>query len=310
MEAKGVAMSVTNNSGAEGGYAVPKQIEAAIEKVALSYSPVRQVANVVQATTTDYHKLVATNRAATGWVNELAARGTTASPSFKDVQFPLGVLYSNVQITQTLLDNVGFDIESWIAQEIGECFGQAEGSTFLGGAGTSQPWGILAVPNAATPDSAGTRAFGTLEYIPTGFAGAFPTTNPADLLLKVIFSVRAAYRLDANFMMNPLTVQAIRQFKDAYGRYIWEPSAQAGRPSMLFGYPVIEAEDMPPIAANSMGIIFGNFKRGYEIVDRYGIRMLRDPFSNKPYVGFYATKNTSGNVINSEALKLVKFSVT
>ncbi len=306
------ALAVGTNGGADGGYAVPKVIDQQIETLSINISPIRQLCSVVQVSTGDYHKLVNRRGTTSGWVGETAVRPATNSPQFTDLAIPQFDLYCNLQSTQQLLDNAQFNVDDWIVTNIAEEFARNEGAAFISGAGaaSSQPSGFLASLNSAFDDTSGSRPFGTLQYIRTGVAGAWPASNPADLLMKVLFSLKAAYRKDAAWVMSKNTLSIISVLKDSTGRFIFTPVSEPGVPPMLLGYPVVECEDMPTVVPNSLSVAFGNFKRGYQIVDRIGTRVLRDPFSNKPYVGFYCVKRTGGAVVNSEAIKLIKFSVS
>ena len=291
---------------ADGGYAVPEQIDRAIEKLVRDVSPVRSVANVVTVGTSDYKKLVNVNGIASGWVGETAARPATNTSQLAEVVPPMGELYANPQVTQQALDDMFFDVESELQAQLVEEFANAEGAAFVSGNGTNKPKGFLAYTTAATADSA--RAFGTLEHIATGVAGDFAASNKADVLFSTVGALKQGYRAGALWMMNKGILFEMLRIKDGQGNYLWQPSIQdSGLGIRLLGFGVVEAEDMPAKAANSLSIAFGNFRRGYTIVDRMGMRMLRDPYSNKPYVGFYTTKRVGGAVINSEAIKLVKF---
>lgn len=225
----------------------------------------------------------------------------------------MGELMAYPQATQFMLDDVFFNAENWIADEVGAVFGQEEANQFLNGSGVQQPLGILSGPAPVTTTDA-TRQWGTLMYIPSGASGDWTagssSSNPADVLLKMVQSLKVAYRKDSVWLMHPTVLQDIMTFKDAQGRYIVNPSIVPGYPITLWGYPVYEAEHMPLKAANSLGVLFGNFQRGYIIVDRIGTRMLRDPFTNKPYVGFYVTKRVGGSLLNSEALRVLKFAAS
>lgn len=306
------ALAVGTNGGADGGYAVPKFIDQQIETLSQNISPIRQISSVVQVSTGDYHKLVNRRGTLSGWVGESAARPATNSPQFTDLAIPQFDLYCNLQATQQMLDDAQFNADDWIITNIAEEFARNEGAAFTSGAGpsSSQPTGFLSVPNSAVDDTAGTRPFGTLQYLPTGVSGAWPASNPADLLIKVLFSLKATYRRDAVWLMSKSTLSNITTWKDSAGRFIFNPISEPGIPAMLLGYPLIEVEDMPTVAANSISVAVGSFKRGYQIVDRIGTRVLRDPFSNKPYVGFYCVKRVGGQVVNSEAIKLIKFAVS
>jgi HK97 family phage major capsid protein len=291
---------------AEGGFAVPQLIDQLIEKRLRDISPIRSIAQVVQVGSSGYRKLVSSAGLTSGWVAETVARPETLATTFSEVVPPSGELYANPAATQAMLDDAVFDVENWLADEIAREFAQKEGAAFINGTGVARPKGFLTYASATTADAA--RAFGTLQYLPTGTAAAFPAANPADKLIDLIHALRPAYRQGAVFVMNSKTLSQVRKFKDSTGQFLWQPSVQAGVPASLLGYSVIEAEDMPDVAADSLSIAFGNFNAGYVIADRTGVRLLRDPYSNKPYVHFYATKRTGGAVTNSEAIKLLKFS--
>jgi len=294
----------TGVTGDAGGYAIPKEIDSVIDATLKAASPMRGIANVVQVGTAGYRKLVTTGGTPSGWAAETDARPTTASPVFTEIAPPMGELYANPSASQAMLDDAAFDVEAWLANEIALEFAKAEGSAFITGSGVSRPKGFLQVPTAATTDA--TRAFGTLQYLASGVAGDFPTT-PQDRLIDLVQALRAPYRQGAVFLLNATTLARIRKFKTSDGAFVWQPSLAAGVPATLLGYPVIEAEDMPDVSANSLSIAFGNFKAGYLIAERSEIGILRDPYSNKPFVNFYATKRVGGCVSNSEAIKLLKF---
>lgn len=292
----------------DGGYAVPREIDAAIDATLKAISPIRAIANVVRVGSAGYRKLVSVGGVASGWAAEDAARPETGTPSFAEIAPPMGDLYANPAASQAMLDDASFDIEAWLSGEIAMEFARAEGAAFVNGDGTNQPKGFLAAPNAATADAA--RAFGTLQYVASGAAGAFPANNPQDKLIDLVHSLKPAYRQGAVWTMNSATLAAVRKMKTSDGAFIWQPGMAAGQPASLLGYPVIEAEDMPDIAAGSLSVAFGNFRLGYLIAERGETRILRDPFTHKPFVHFYATKRVGGTVANSEAIKLLKFAAS
>jgi HK97 family phage major capsid protein len=297
--------AIDSSSGSLGGYAVPQEIDQVINQTLVAISPIRSVANVVQVGSAGYRTLVAEGGTPSGWVGFDADRPETNTPAFSEIVPPSGDLYANPAVTQQMLDDAMFDVEAFLAQEIATEFARAEGAAFISGSGTSQPLGFLSSPNSAALDPA--RPMGTLQFIGTGNAGDFPTTNPADKLVDLVQSLRSPYRQGAVFVMNSATASAIRKFKTSTGQFLFQPGLTAGQPATLLGYPLIEAEDMPDIAANSLSIAFGNFKAGYVIAERNATTILRDPFTHKPYVHFYATKRIGGAVVNSEAIKLLKF---
>src|SRR5690349_11209089 len=293
------------SSDAIGGYAVPEEIDRVIDRTLTSISPIRAIANVVKVGSAGYRKLVTTGGTPSGWVGFEAARPETNTPSFTEIVPANGELYANPAASQQMLDDAMFDVESWLEHEIATESARAEGMAFVKGTGVNQPLGFLSSPNATTAD--GVRPMGTLQTIGTGAAGAFPGTNPQDKLVDLVQSLRSPYRQGAAFVMNSSTLAAIRKFKTADGAFLFQPSLAAGTPATLLGYPLIEAEDMPDIAAGSLSIAFGNFRAGYVIAERNATTILRDPYTHKPYVHFYATKRIGGQVVNSEAIKLLKF---
>ena len=299
--------AMVGTSEAAGGYAVPEEIDAQIDRALTSISPIRAIANVVKVGSAGYRKLVATGGTPSGWVSEDAARPETDTPAFAEIAPPFGELYANPAASQTMLDDAAFDVESWLASEIATEFARAEGAAFVSGSGVNRPKGFLAAPTSAAAD--GVRPFGTLQFVASGAAGGFAASNPQDRLIDLVQALRPPYRQGAVFVMNSATAARIRKLKTADGAFLWQPGLVAGQPDTLLGYPVVEAEDMPDIAADSLSIAFGNFKAGYLIAERTETQILRDPYTHKPFVHFYATKRVGGQVSNSEAIKLMKFSL-
>ena len=299
--------SFNGAAGADGGYAVPRELDAVIDAALKAASPIRAVANVVQVGSAGYRKLVTTGGTASGWAAETAARPETATPVFNEIAPPMGELYANPAASQAMLDDAQFDVEDWLGREIAAEFAKAEGAAFVNGSGVNRPKGFLTFPTATTGDA--TRAFGTLQYLASGAAGDF-AVNPQDRLIDLVQALRAPYRQGAVWVMNAATLARIRKFKTSDGAFLWQPGLVAGQPDTLLGYPVVEAEDMPDIAANSLAVAFGNFRAGYLIAERSETQILRDPYTNKPFVNFYATKRIGGTVSNSEAIKLMKFAAS
>ena len=298
------ALSV--GSDPDGGYTVPLEIESTIDRVLAKASPIRSIATVRAIGANVYRKPITTAGAATGWVGETDSISQTNTPTLAALDFPAMELYAMPAATQTLLDDSQVDIEQWLAEEVQIVFAEQEGAAFVNGDGTNKPTGFL----AATTVADGSWVWGKLGYIASGAAGAFASSNPSDALLDLAYAPKQGYRANGRWVMNRKTESAVRKFKDSTGNYIWQPGASAGQPATLFGYPVTEVEDMPDIAANSYSIAFGDFARGYLVVDRVGIRVLRDPYSAKPYVLFYTTKRVGGGVQNFEAIKLMKFAAS
>lgn len=294
--------ALSAGSGPDGGYLAPPEIERTVTERLAAVSPIRAIAGVRQVSAATYKRPFATTGPAAGWVGETAARAQTAGPVLAEQVFPAMELYAMPAATQTLIDDAAVDLESWLAAEIETVFAEQEGAAFVNGDGVAKPTGFLQqtlVANSAWE-------WGKLGYVATGQAAAFPASNPADVLVDLVYALKSGFRQNGRFVMNRKTQAAVRKFKDGSGAYVWTPPAQAGGEASLFTFPVTEAEDMPDIAANATPIAFGDFRRGYLVVDRLGLRILRDPYSAKPYVLFYTTKRVGGGVADFDAIKLLK----
>jgi HK97 family phage major capsid protein len=298
--------ALSEGSNPDGGYTVPLEIERTIDRVLSQASPIRAIATVRQIGGGIYRKPITTAGAASGWVGETGSIAQTGTPTLAALDFPAMELYAMPAATQMLLDDSQVDIEQWLADEVQIVFAEQEGAAFVNGDGSNKPTGFLHYTNVADAS----WSWGNLGYIASGAAGAFADDDPADALLTLAYAPKQGYRANGRWVMNRRTESAIRKFKDSEGNYIWQPGTAAGQPATIFGYGVTEAEDMPDIAANSFSVAFGDFARGYLIVDRVGIRVLRDPYSAKPYVLFYTTKRVGGGVQNFEAIKLMKFAAS
>ena len=301
LEAK--ALSV--GSDPDGGYLVPDETEKTVNRALKDISPIRAIAGIRQVSGSVYKRPFATSGAASGWVAETAARPETATPTLAELSFPTMELYAMPAATATLLDDSAVNIDEWLAEEVRLAFAEQEGTAFVTGDGTNKPKGFLAytkVDNAAW-------TWGNVGFVKTGTAAAFPASDPGDVLIDLMYGVKSGYRANAHFVMNRATQSVVRKLKDGDGTYLWQPAATPGEAPILMGFPVAESEDMPDIATDSYSIAFGDFRRGYLIVDRVGIRVLRDPYSSKPYVLFYTTKRVGGGVADFEAIKLLKFGV-
>jgi HK97 family phage major capsid protein len=297
------AKALSAGSGPDGGYLVPDVVEREVLRRLSAISPIRSIASVRVISGGHYKRAFSTTGAAAGWVGETAPRPQTAASTLAEMSYPAMELYAMPAATQTLLDDAIVDIGQWIADEVDTAFAEQEGSAFVVGDGVNKPKGFIAED---TVDN-GAWTWGKLGFVPTGAAGAFPGANPSDVLISLIYALKAGYRQNASFVMNRKVQAAIRKFKDGQGNYLWQPPASAGQPATLMGFPVVEAEDMPDMAANSLSLAFGDFRRGYLVVDRAGVRVLRDPYSAKPYVLFYTTKRVGGGVQDYDAIKLLKF---
>lgn len=301
------AKSVNAGTDSEGGYLAPEEVERLITAAVKDISPLRQIASVREIGGNVFRKPVSNGDAVAGWVAETTARDTaTTSPTLTAIDFPTMELYAMPAASQTLLDDAIVDIEQWLADEVQTEFAVQESAAFISGNGTTAPKGILSYTIAADASKTATQ----LGYLPSGADGAFAASNPSDALLDLIYAPKQAYRANGRFLMNRSVVGALRKFKDSEGNYLWQPNNEPGEPARLMGYPVTEAEDMPDIASDSHSIAFGDFRRGYLIVDRVGVRVLRDPYSSKPYVLFYTTKRVGGGVQDYDAFKFLKFAAS
>jgi HK97 family phage major capsid protein len=306
-----VKAGLSTGSNEDGGFAVPVTIEKSIIEIVTPIDPMRELADVVTVGAGEMKELVDTGDADSGWVGEEDSRDETDVSKLKEVTPYMGELYANPKATQTALDDIFFDAEAWIAKKVGRSFAKKEAAAFITGDGVKKPRGFLNYPVAATEDDK--RAYGTLQYFKTGVAGGFAALNvnagtgPADVLIDVVYAMKEGYLPGAVWVGKSTTFATVRKLKDAQGNYLWQPGIVSGEPANVLGYPVRRLESMPAIAANSLSLAFGNFMEGYRILDRMGTRVLRDPYTKKPYVQFYTTKRVGGCVINSEAIKLLKF---
>ena len=294
--------ALSAGSGPDGGYLVPDVVEREVLRRLSAVSPIRAISSVRVISGGQYKRAFSVSGPATGWVGETAARPQTAGPTLSEMSFPAMELYAMPAATQTLLDDAVVDIDRWIAEEVEAAFSEQESAAFVNGDGVNKPKGFLASDTVEDE----IWEWGKLGTVQTGGAD-FPATNPSDVLVELIYALKAGYRQNASFVMNRKTQSAIRKFKDDHGQYLWAPPASLGQSATLMGFPVVEAEDMPDIAANACAVAFGDFKRGYLVVDRAGMRVLRDPYSAKPYVLFYTTKRVGGGVQDYAAIKLLKF---
>jgi HK97 family phage major capsid protein len=300
------AKAMSRTSGPDGGYLVPVPAEREILRRLAKLSPIRSIASVREISTQSLRRAYSTTGPAAGWVAETDARPQTANQQIADMTFPAMELYAMPAATQSLLDDSVVDIEQWIADEVQIAFSEQEGAAFVHGDGANKPKGFLSYTTVA--DSSWT--WGNIGYVATGVSGAFAATNPSDVLFDLVYALRAGYRQNAKWVMGRRTQSLVRQFKTTTGEYIWAPPESADGLASLINFPIVEAEDMPDPAANSLSIAFGDFERGYIVVDRVGIRVLRDPYSAKPYVLFYTTKRVGGGVQDFEAIKLLKLGVS
>lgn len=292
----------------DGGYLVPTDMSGRIATRVFELSPIRQIANVQPISSDALEGIEDTNEADAGWVGETAARSDTTTPQVGKYRIEAQEMYAKPKASQKLLDDSAVDIEVWLGNKVSDKLARVEGAAFVSGNGVAKPRGFTTYTAVATADA--TRTWGQLEYIPTGASGAFHTTQ-ADPLFDLIAAFKPAHLINARWVTRRTVLAAIRKFKTSTtSEYIWQPGLQAGQPDRLLGYPIVNAEDMPAIAANSLSMALGDFSAGYQIVDRLGVRTIRDPYTDKPYVVFYTIKRTGGAVVQFDAIKFIKFSAT
>ena len=299
LEGKALSAAVA----ADGGFLVAPQMAETIQGVLMSSASIRSVATVVNVDATAYDVLVDRTEFGAGWATETAATTETATPLIDRITIPLHELSALPKTSQRLLDDAAFDIEGWLAARIAEKFARAEAAAFVSGNGVDKPKGFLDYAKVANA----TWTWGSLGWIVSANAATITSTDP---LVDLVYALGAEYRAGATFVMNSRTTGVIRKLKDADGRYLWSDGFAAGEPARLLGYPVLVAEDMPDIAAGTNPIAFGNFARGYTIAERPDLRVLRDPFSAKPHVLFYATKRVGGAVSDFAAIKLLRIAAS
>lgn len=295
---------VVTSTGSAGGFALPEFIERSIARLSVDISPIREIATVRTVGTTDYKELFDVNGAGFEWLGETDTRNQTNTSDLAEVAPTFGMASAKPQASEESLDDLFFDVENWLIESASEALAAGEGAAFVNGNGTKKPTGFLAgTAPVATADAS--RAFGTLQYIASGQAAAMPTS--IDTLYDMVYALRARYRKNARWVTSKLLLAALRKYKDTTtGAYLWQPSLIQGQPETFMGYGITEAEDMPAVAANAFPLAFGDFKEGYLIADRVGMRMTRDEITTPGFVKFYVRKRVGGKLRNTQAIKLLK----
>lgn len=302
LEGKALSTAVAG----DGGYLVDPRTADTVKSMLVATGSIRSIASVVTVDSSNFDVLIDRSDVGTGWVTETGSVSETATPLIERISIRLHQLAAMPKASQRLLDDSAFDVEGWLAEKIASRFIRSESAAFVNGDGVDKPKGIL-LP-AKVPNSAWT--WGSLGYVASGAAADFPTTNAVDCIVNLVYALAAPYRANATFVMNSKTAGAVRKMKDADGRFMWADGLAVAEPPRLMGYPVLICEDMPDIAANAHAIAFGDFAAGYTIAERTDLRILRDPFSAKPHVLFYATKRVGGDISDYAAIKLLKFALT
>ncbi len=301
LELEGKAMNTA--VAGDGGYLVDPQTAEAIRSTLGSTASIRAIANVVAVEASSFDVLVDHSELGHGWANEVDSTAETGTPAIDRITIPLHELSALPKASQRLLDDSAFDIEGWLAGRIADKFARAEAAAFVAGDGVDKPKGFLT--HAAVDND--TWAWGNLGYVPTGVDGDLTGPDP---IIDLVYALGAQYRANASFVMNSKTAGILRKLKDADGRFLWSDGLAAGEPARLMGYPVLIAEDMPDAESDALAVAFGDFSAGYTVAERPDLRVLRDPFSAKPHVLFYATKRVGGDVSDFAAIKLLKFATS
>lgn len=301
LKALAIKAALTTQSDPDGGYVVAPEIETQIDRVMAKTSAMRQLATVRAIGAATYKKLVGVAGTTSGWVGEGDTRDDTSTPKLSELEFPAMQIYAQPAATQEMLDDASFDIGAWLSDEVNIEFVEQEGSAFINGSGIKKPRGILQYDTAEDAS----WAWGKLGY---KVSGSSTDITSLDSLIDLTYALKQGFRQNASWLMNRITAAKLRKLKDSTGQYLWQPSTQLGQPATLSGYAVGDDDNMPDVGAGAFPVAFGDFRRGYLIVDRLGVRVLRDPFTSKGYVKFYTTKRVGGGVQQFEAIKLLKVS--
>lgn len=297
---QGVRAAMSEGVPADGGLLTPIEWDRTISGRLKLITPMRQESTVISISKAGFTKLFTDRAVGSGWVGETASRPATATPQFTALPFGLGQLYANAAASQDVLDDAEIDLENWLTGEIETEFSRQEGIAFVAGDGVNKPFGFLGY---ATGGAAAARhPWGAIEVVNSGAADKFTTDGVVD----AVYKLPAVYTPNAKFYTNRTSLGSIRKLKDGQGNYIWQPTFVAGQPSTLAGYPVVDMPDMPTVAANALAMAFGDMRETYLVIDRIGFRVLRDPYTNKPYICFYCTKRVGGGVKNPDSMKIIK----
>lgn len=297
---KGPRAAMTEGVPADGGLLTPVEWDRTITERLKLISPIRQESTVINISKSGFTKLFTERGVGSGWVGETATRPATATPTFTSLEFGLGQLYANAAASEDLLEDAEIDLANWLTDEIDTEFSRQEGIAFLSGDGVNKPHGLLSYVEGGA--AAARHPFGAIETLDSGNANLFT----ADGLIDAVYALPAMYTPNAKFYLNRTSLAGIRKLKDGQGNFLWQPTYVAGQPSTLIGYPVVDVPDMPAATAGNIGMTFGDMRETYLVIDRRGFRVLRDPYTNKPFISFYCTKRVGGGVKNPDAMKAVK----
>jgi HK97 family phage major capsid protein len=301
------AAQVVTSTGSAGGFALPEEIESTIARLMVDISPIREIATVRTVGSSDYKELFDINGAAFEWVGEAGTRSQTNTPDLAEVLPTMGIASARPRASEESLDDLFFDVEGWLATSVAEALAAGEGAAFVSGNGTNRPTGFLSGPTPVLTADA-TRAFGTLQCIVSGQAAALPTS--ADVFYNMIYALRARYRANSRWVTSKAVLSSLRKYKTTTNEYLWQPSLVEGQPERFMGYAITEAEDMPEVGAGTFPLAFGDFREGYLIVDRVGLRITRDEITLPGFVQWYVRRRVGGRLRNTQAIKLLRISAT
>lgn len=298
---------VNTQTNADGGYVILPEIDTMIDRVASKSVAMRILANVRTIGRQSFVKNVNLGGTTGGWATEGSPRsGGDGTPKFAQIEIFAREVFAQPAATNESLEDIEFDVATWLAEECGLTFADLEDAAFISGDGVGKPKGFLAYETVANSS----YVWGKIGYIASGAASDFAAANPSDKFIDLIHALKTVYRARGVFLMNDTTLSKVRKFKDGQGNYLWQPSFQVDIPDMLLGKPLVTSDNMPDVGANTFPVAFGDFKSGYMIVDRRGVKILADPYTTKGSVSFYTTKRTGGDVVNFEAIKVMKIAAS
>lgn len=281
----------------DGGFWVVPDVAAMINAVIFESSPIRELSSVMGIGSKSVTMVIDFDEAGSGWLGETEAPSPTDSPQIKQKEIVAHTGYAEPKSTLDMLDDANIDVESWLATKVGAKLARQENTAFVLGTGVGQPRGFMTYSPG--------NDYGQIEQVNSESAADFTM----DGLISIQNSLKEAYQSGAVWMMKRASFANIRRLKDDNGQYLWQPNNQAGEAASLLGNPTRAADDIAGVAANALALVYGNFMFSYQIVDRFGIRVIRDNLTNKPFIKFYTTKRVGGDVVNFEALKIQKLAV-
>ncbi len=301
---------ISTATGAAGGFAVPEEIAREIGDQTRVLSPVRDLVNVIQVGTSDFKKLLNVHGENSGWVGETDARAQGTTPTFRERTPTMGTLFAYPRATEESMDDVFFNVGQMLIDVSAEEFAIQEGTAVFLGSGTNRPTGLLdTAPTAADDDASPLRGAEVLEYLPIALASP-PVVIDPDALFDMVYQLRERYTPNATWVMNRLTTAAVRKLKDGQSQYLWAPGLVAGEPNALLGFPHRTIGALANLAADSLSILFGDFKRGYILVDRVGLKITVDANITTPgFINWYIRKRVGGILFDNNAIKVGKFSI-